>query len=114
MDELKPEDIKPDTFPKANKVSVLAGIPEYLKDRKNYPKVQKALLETLATTHSHSDMIEWAGCFQCQRKMHDHAEMVRKLGFLSPAQYFAWKKVMQEIERRVPLRQLSTSKKLST
>ena|SRR3990172_4435196 len=101
---LKPEEITPETFPKANKVSVLAGLPEYLKDRANYPKVQKALLETLATKHSHSEMIEWAGCVSCQRKMIYHAEMVRKLGFTSPAQYFAWKKVMQEIERRVPLR----------
>jgi len=101
---LKPDEITPETFPKEDKVSVLAGLPLYLKDRANYPKIQKALLETLASTHSHSDIIEWAGCVPCQKKMHDHAEMVRKLGFLSPAQYFAWKKIHQEIERRVPLR----------
>ena len=105
MDEpLKPDEITPETFPKANKVSVLAGLPEYLKDRANYPKIQKALLETLASKHSHSDILAWGNCVPCQQKIHDHAEMVRKLGFTSSAQYYAWKKVMQEIERRVPLR----------
>lgn len=101
---IKPEDVKPDTFPQALKPNVLAGLPEWLKDHDNYDKVQKALLETLASKHSHSDMVEWAACATCQRKVHDHAEMVRKLGFLSPAQYFAWKKIHQHITERVKLR----------
>ena len=101
---LKPEDITPETFPKANKVHVLAGLPEYLKDPANYKKIRKALLETLATTHSHSDILAWGSCVPCQHKIHDHAEMVRKLGFLSPAQYYAWRKVSEEVEKRTKLR----------
>lgn len=92
------QEITKDTFPTEQKVSVLAGLPEYLKDPANYPKIQKALLETIASKHSHGDIIEWGGCIECQRKMHDHGEMVRKLGFTSPAQYYAWKKVHQQIE----------------
>ena len=101
---LKPEDVTPETFPKGNKVHVLTGLPEYLKDRANYPKIRKALIETLANKHSHSDMLEWSSCVSCQNKMHDHAEMIRKLGFTSPQQYRAWCQVHEEIERRVPLR----------
>lgn len=97
------EEITPDTFPNG-KVHVLDGLPAYLKDPENYQKVRKALLETLATTHSHGEMVEWAGCFQCQKKMQAHGEMVRKLGFLSPQQYRAWLKTHATIERRVKLR----------
>lgn len=99
--------ITKDTFPEASKVMkvpVLAGLPEYLKDPANYKKVRKALLETLATTHSHGELIEWSTCVQCQLKMRDHADMVRKLGFTSPAQYYAWRKVSEKVEERVKLR----------
>lgn len=86
------------------KVHVLAGLPQYLKDPEVYPKIQKALLETIATTHSHSDLLEWGGCVPCQIKMHNHGEMMRKLGFQSPQQYRAWCKVHEKIEKRVKLR----------
>lgn len=98
-------EVTKDTFPKATeKVHVLAGLPEYLKDPANYRKVKKALYETLATTHSHSDILEWGTCVKCQIKLKDHADMVHKLGFKSPAQYLAWQKVHETLEKRVPLR----------
>ena len=104
MKEERKLEITPDTFPNEKKVPVLAGLPEYLKDPASYKKVRKALLETLATTHSHSNILEWGNCFKCQRKIKDHAEMVRKLGFHSPAQYFAWRKVSEMVETRIKLR----------
>ena len=86
------------------RVSILSGLPEYLKDRNNFPKVRKALYEVLASTCGHSDVIEWSACVKCQRKVRDHADMLRKLGFTSPAQYYAWRKTHEYIEKRVPLR----------
>lgn len=80
------------------KVHVLAGLPEYLKDPANYMKVKKALLETLASKHSHGEMSEWANCVQCQSKMHDHGMMMRSLGFTSAQQYMAWDKIHRKIE----------------
>jgi hypothetical protein len=107
MTALKPEDIKPDTFPNAftsKKVPVLAGLPDMLKDPANYKKIRLALLDTLASTHSHSDLAEWHNCAKCQMKVQNHAEMIRKLGFTSPAQYFAWRKVSEKVEERMKLR----------
>ena|SRR3990167_668918 len=101
---LKPEDITPETFSKARKVHVLAGLPQWLKEPDSYPKVQKALYETIATTHSHSDILAWGSCVKCQIKLHAHGEMMRKLGFQTPAQYRAWVKVHKQIDERVKLR----------
>jgi len=90
---IKPEDVKPDTFPVADtKVPVLSGLPEYLKDPEVYKKVQRASYEMLGSTCGHSELVEWAGCVKCQKKGTEHAEFLRKLGFTSPAQYYAWKK----------------------
>ena len=101
---LKPEDIQLDTFVHEKKVPVLAGLPEYLKNPENYKKIRLALLDTLASTHSHADILEWGNCPKCQMKLHNHAEMVRKLGFTCPAQYYAWKKISDQVEKRIKLR----------
>lgn len=86
------------------KVHVLAGLPEYLKDPANYEKIQRALLETLASKHSHGEMVEWANCVPCQKKLQDHRIMMQTLGFASPQQYRAWVKVHNKILERVRLR----------
>ena len=87
-------EIPPETFPKYRKTSVLDGLPANLKDPKNYEKIQRALLETLAGRHSHGEMETWAKCLHCQNKLRNHGDMMRKLGFRSGTQYMAWKKVM--------------------
>lgn len=88
------------------KVPVLTGLPGYLKDPAIYPKIHKALLEKLSTRHSHGAIEEYAKCFHCQRKFHERGEMIRKLGFKSMPQFFAWQKVMDIIhfERRKKLK----------
>lgn len=93
---MKKEDAK--KLPKYKVNPVLEGLPEYLKDPKNYRKIRKALLEELASSHSHSDILEWSGCFNCQQKAMNQEAMKRKLGFKSPAQYLAWRKIMEKIE----------------
>ena len=92
---------KPDILLKPHTNPIFDGMPEVLKDHKNYAKIQKALLETLATPHSHSDVLAWSSCLKCQGKITSHRIMVQKLGFKSPAQYFAWKKTHEEISKRV-------------
>lgn len=96
-------DIKPDTFPKEKKVhSLVASLPDYLKDHANYEKIQRAILDAGATRHSHGEMVEWAQCKHCQQKQHDRLMMMRKLGFRSAAQYMTWNKIHNEITKRVP------------
>lgn len=97
-------DITPDTFPRTIPHPLVGNLPEHLKDPKNYQKIRKALLETLASTHSHSDITEWAGCTSCMERMQKHGDLVRKLGFTSTAQFRAWLKVHEIIETRVKLR----------
>lgn len=86
------------------KVHVLAGLPQWLKEPESYPKVQRVLYETIATTHSHSNLLEWGSCVKCSIKLHEHGEMMRRLGFRSPAQYRAWVKVHKKIDARDKLR----------
>jgi|CXWL01.1.fsa_nt_gi hypothetical protein len=101
-DKPKLEDIKKAVAtPKPN---ILTGLPAYLKDPGVYKKIQKASYEILGSICGHSEMSEWAMCVKCQKKGKDHADYLRKLGFTSPAQYYAWKLVHAKIERRVKLR----------
>jgi hypothetical protein len=92
-------------LPKYTPNPIFADLPAKLKDPRNYEKVQRRLLETLATTHSHTDVEEWGRCFDCQKKVIDHKNMMQQLGFTSPAQYMAWKKTMDVIinHKRNPL-----------
>lgn len=80
-----------------NKVHVLHGLPNYLKDPANYEKIQKAIINAGATRHSHSEVADWAGCFHCQQKEWDRKEMMLGLGFTSGRQYMVWKKVIHQM-----------------
>lgn len=95
-------DITPTTFSKPKPHPLLASLPAYLKDHRNYDKIQKALLDAGATKHSHSEVIDWAGCFECQRAEWNRKEMMQQLGFRTAAHYMAWKKVHETIKERVP------------
>lgn len=92
-------EITPQTFPNAKGVmtaphSLLKNLPSYLKNPANYDKIQYALLETLASKHSHSEIQDWAKCKSCQEKVFNHKRMMKKLGFKTPAHYQIWKKIM--------------------
>lgn len=83
--------------------SLLDSLPDFVKDPKNYDKIQRALLETLASKHSHSDLVKVAECKECSEKMLERRALMKKFGFKSAAQYMAWRKVHEEIKRRMPL-----------
>lgn len=104
--EVDPElpKITKNSFPKANKPHpLIASLPKHLKDPANYDKIELALINSLATTHSHSDVLAWFNCKKCQSKIFEHRELMKKLGFQSPAQYLLWKKIHTEIKNRYPL-----------
>lgn len=82
------------------------GMPQWLKEPSCYAKVQKFIIETLAGTHSHGEVIDWATCPQCQRRFYERRDVIMKLGFKSMGQYLAWQKVMRQIHapRKDPLK----------
>lgn len=96
-------EITPQTFPTLQRVNALDGLPEYLKDPKNYITVQKALLETMICGKSHSELKMVFECRKCTENMLIRKELMKKFGFKSPNQYMAWKKTHEDIKRRVPL-----------
>lgn len=99
---MKQEEAK--KLPPAKKLHpMLASLPAYLKDTKNYEAVQLALLEAGSTKHSHGEVVDWATCAHCQQRQHNRKEMMHKLGFRSGAQYMAWKQIHEEIKKRNPL-----------
>lgn len=80
---------------------LLASLPEWLKDPQNCDRVQRVILESLASKHSHGEIVEWASCVQCQKRFAERGFVLKKLGFSSPQQYMAWKKVHEQIKKRV-------------
>lgn len=76
---------------------LVASLPPHLKDPANYEKIRKVILQALAGGCSHGDMMEWAGCFKCQRRFQTRREVLKSLGFRNPAQYLAWQKIHEKI-----------------
>ena len=75
----------------------LKGLPDYLKDPKNYKKIQKTIIEAGSTPHSHGEIGEWAKCVKCSRALWRRKETMKKLGFKNAVQYFLWKKTMDKL-----------------
>ena len=90
-------------FPKYRPNPFLADLPTHLKDPKNYKKIMKAILDTLATKHSHADLFEWSQCKSCSQKMLERRLLLKNLGFRNPRQFLEWRKVMDVIQTRVKL-----------
>lgn len=88
-------------YPQYTPNPMFNGLPEYLKDPNNFDKIQKMLLETLATGCSHSEPSEWSACKKCTDNMIERRLLMQKLGFISIQQYMAWRKVMETILGRV-------------
>ena len=108
-EEYRPmSEISPTTFPKYRPHPILASLPPYLKDHKNYEKIQKFIIESLASKHSHGEMMEWATCAACQKRFAERGAILKELGFKHPSQYMAWRKIHEHIKARVPLPKYNT------
>lgn len=82
---------------------ILDDLPDYTKNPKNYMKIQKELLESLACRKDHADPSEMFDCKTCQQNAFKRRKLMKKYGFTSPAQYMAWKKTHEEIRKMMPL-----------
>lgn len=82
---------------------MLAGLPDYVKDPKNFYKIQKALLETMACHATHSEPMDVFKCKKCQENVLERRKLMKTFGFQSPAQYMAWRKTHETIKRGIPL-----------
>lgn len=99
---IEPEDRKieeivqelPKTLPK---VSIFIGMPQYLKEPKNYEKVCNALYEAGNSKCSHSDIFEYSICHKCAPARLNRLNMMKKLGFRDGQQYLAWRRVMENM-----------------
>lgn len=80
-----------------HKKPLTASLPGYLKDPANFMRIQKMIYETIATTCLHSEIGEMALCKICTENMLKRRKLLKKLGFKNPAQYFAWKRVHEEM-----------------
>lgn len=76
---------------------LLADIVPFAKDVKNYDKIERALLDTLACHTSHSDPSKMFDCKKCQGNAQERRELMKKFGFYTSAHYYAWKKIMNYI-----------------
>ena len=74
-----------------------AHLEDYVKDPKNYYKIQRALLETLACNTSHADPAEMFNCLNCKRNTLERRRLMDKFGFHNSAQYMAWRRIMETI-----------------
>lgn len=101
IEDVRPEDIiiKPKTAP------IFDGLPAYLKDHANYPKLKFLIIKSLQGDCKHTHMQEWAACHKCQRRFYEKGQILKNMGFSSPAQYMAWQKVHEEIRRLDGLKQ---------
>lgn len=84
---------------------LIASLPAHLKDPENFDKFQKLIYESLASKHSHGDIMEWGSCASCQKRFCERGAVLKKIGFKSAAQYMVWKRTHEMIKslKRNPL-----------
>lgn len=115
MTEPQLSPIQPQNLLKPRKIHPLLGsLPKHLKDHKNFDKVQRLILESLAGKHSHSDIQAWATCASCQKRFSERRNVLKKLGFKHPAQYMLWKRTHEMIKgmyKKYPLEKYDSKDK---
>lgn len=77
---------------------LIASLPKHLKEPENFDKIQRFIYESLASKHSHGDILEWSACASCQRRFSERSMVLKKLGFQSAAQYMVWKRTHEMIK----------------
>lgn len=84
---------------------VIARMPKHLKDPANCEKIMRAAYDAFAgVCGTHSDLAEMANCARCQKALDGRAEILRKLGFESPAAFMVWRRIHEKIRTSAPLR----------
>ena len=91
----------PKELPKVIRRPITESLPAYLKDPKNYDKINKYIIQTLASKHSHGEVVEWAKCAACQRRFAERSNVLKKLGFPTIKYYMAWKRIHERMKTLV-------------
>lgn len=84
-------------LPKYKPSPIFDGLPDHVKDPKNYIKIEKKLFKAIKSTHNHEEVVDWAECKRCQKKFIKRRQMMKEYGFTSHQQYLMWKKIMDII-----------------
>jgi|SRR3990167_8850289 len=101
--QVEPEDRKAEEVAKnlpkelPPRVSAFLGMPQYLKEPKNYEKIFKAIYEAGNSKCSHSDVLEYSVCKKCEGARFNRMMMMKKLGFKDGQQYLAWRRVHENL-----------------
>ena len=80
---------------KAKPNPVFKGLPDELKDPKNFKKIEKKLANVMVSDHKHRLISAFHKCKRCQDKFKKKREAILALGFNSINQYQHWQKVMR-------------------
>lgn len=82
------------TVPKKIKPNPLfKGMSNYLKDPKNFNKVELELINILHSGHNHKTASAYVKCKECQSKREERTKRMKEIGFKSLQQYMEWKKI---------------------
>jgi hypothetical protein len=73
---------------------IFEGLPDKLKDPKNFIETEQKIVNTMVSDHRHKTIKQFIKCKRCQAKVKKKAEMIRDLGFKSFEQYQNWKRIM--------------------
>lgn len=92
---------QPQLSPIQPKPNLLNGLPQYLKEPKNYDKVRKFLFDILASRCGHSDPASWYTCQKCLKRIRQFREALKKLGFRSVPQYYQWRRVHEMMQKQL-------------
>jgi len=82
---------------KAKENPVFEGLPDEVKDPKNFKEIEKKLANTMVSDHKHATIKAFIKCKRCQIKVKKKADMIKELGFKDFAQYQDWKKIISII-----------------
>jgi hypothetical protein len=82
---------------------LLQMLPPHLKDPQNYEKIQKEIMASFVSNCGHNEMMEWANCKKCTKKMLQRRILLKRLGFKNAIQYMLWQRLHTEIKKRISL-----------
>jgi hypothetical protein len=89
--------VKKDTLNKIKEAKsnpVFDGLSDELKDPKQFTKIERKIIKTMLSDHTHKTMKQFIKCKRCQIKVQKKTDTIKELGFKDFNQYQNWKKVM--------------------
>lgn len=76
---------------------IFNGLPEYLKDPQYYEKIEMAMIETLSSKKTYSDLMKYIESPEGKKGLLERRALIKRLGFKSTEQYMSWRKVMRSM-----------------